>query len=220
MSRLLCVLRALLLPLLLLPAGLAVAASDLPAPHQVIEKATSDLLARITSERPKFKQNPEYLYTLIDQNLAPYVDFDRIARRVMAKYYAQATADQRARFGKAFRDSLIRAYGAALADYNDQKVSVLKPGKGDVEPARASVNMDITLRDGGVYRVQYQMFLDASGAWKLENLILEGINLGLTYRNNFAEMYGQYGGNIDQVIANWSSRVAAEKKKSSSGKRS
>lgn len=214
-------LRSLLLaPLLLWPADFALAmAAELPPPHQVVEKATGELLARITTDRPKFRQEPEYLYTLIDQNLTPYVDFDRIARRVMAKHYAQATPDQRARFGKAFRDSLIHAYGAALADYNDQKVVVLKPGKGEVEPSRASVNMDITLRDGTLYRVQYQMFLAADGAWKLENLVLEGINLGLTYRNNFAEMYGQYGGDIDQVIANWSSRIAAGKKTSAGGKK-
>lgn len=199
--------------LLLTGTATATAAPALPPPHQVVEKATSEVLARIVSERAKFEKNPAHLYLIIEENLSPYVDFDRIARRVMAKYYQQATPEQRARFSQAFKSSLIRAYGGALANYNDQKFEVLKPGKADVEPARASVNMNITMRDGGVYRVQYQMFSNAQGDWKLENLVLEGINLGLTYRNNFAEMYGQYGGDIDKVIANWSSRVDAEKKK-------
>ena len=66
---------------------------------------------------------------------------------------------------------------------------VVPPGKTDVEATRATVNMNITMKDGTVYRVQYAMYPDASGAWKLENLVLEGINLGLTYRNNFAEMF-------------------------------
>ncbi|MFZ5722319.1 MAG: MlaC/ttg2D family ABC transporter substrate-binding protein [Pseudomonadota bacterium] len=189
----------------------------LPPPHQVVQKATSDVLARIVRERAQFEKHPAHLNTIIEENLVPYVDFDRIARRVMAKHYQKATADQRVRFRQAFKDGLIRAYGSALANYNDQKFEVLKPGKGDVEADRATVNMAIAMRDGSVYRAQYAMFLDAQGAWKLENLVLEGINLGLTYRNNFAEMYQQYGGDIDRVIANWSSRVEAERNKKPAG---
>lgn len=207
-----------LTPVFLLLAGMATAtaAPALPPPHQVVEKATSEVLGRIVSERPKFEKDPDYLYVIIEENLVPYVDFDRIARRVMAKYYQKATPEQRKRFGAAFKQSLIRAYGSALGNYNDQKFEVVKPGRGEVQPERASVNMNITMRDGTVYRVQYQMFSNADGAWKLENLVLEGINLGLTYRNNFAEMYGQYGGDIDKVISHWSSRVDAEKKKADS----
>jgi phospholipid transport system substrate-binding protein len=195
----------------LLVSGMATAA--MPAPHQVVEKATRDVLDRIVKDRPKFKAEPEHLYVLVEENLVPYVDFDRIAKRVMAKYYKTASEDQRKRFGAAFKHSLIRAYGSALANYNDQKFVVMPPGKGDVEADRASVNMEVTMKDGSVYRINYAMFLNDQGAWKLENLVLEGVNLGMTYRNNFAEMYQQYGGDIDKVIANWSSRVEAEKKK-------
>jgi len=196
----------------LLASGLAAAA--LPAPHQVVEKATRDVLDRIVKDRPKFKADPDHLYVIVEENLVPYVDFDRIAKRVMAKHYKAASEEQRVKFRDAFKKSLIRAYGSALANYNDQKFVVMPAGKGDVEPDRASVNMEVTMKDGSVYRINYAMFLADNGSWKLENLVLEGVNLGMTYRNNFAEMYQQYGGDIDKVIANWSSRVEAEKKKS------
>lgn len=191
----------------------AAAAADLPPAHQVVNQATSEVLARIVKEKPRIKKEPAYLYTIIEENLVPYVDFELIAKRVMAKYYQKATPDQRARFQQAFKTSLIKAYGSALANYNDQKFEVVKPAKGEADAARARVNMNITMSDGSVYRVQYAMYLNAQGAWKLENLVLEGINLGLTYKNNFAEMYQQYGGDIDKVIAGWSSRVEAVRKK-------
>lgn len=190
------------------------AAAALPPPHQVVEKATQDLLARIVRDRPLVKKNPDHLYVIVDENLVPYVDFDRIAKRVMAKHYKTATPEQRVRFRDTFQRSLVRAYGSALADYNDQRFVVLPPGKGDVLADRATVNMEVTMKDGTVYKISSSMFLDDKGAWKLENLVLEGINLGITYRNNFAEMVQQYGGDIDKVIANWSSKVEAEKKKS------
>lgn len=208
----------LIAPLILaLGAGASAAAQPaaaLPAPHQVVQQATREVLDRIVKDRPTFKKDPDHLYVIVEENLVPYVDFDRIARRVMAKHFQKATPDQRARFMQVFKTSLIRAYGSALADYNDQKLAVLPPGKGDVEPTRASVNMEVTMRDGTVYPLTYSMYLNDAGAWKLENLVLNGINLGLTYRNNFAEMVQQYGGDIDKVIANWSSKVEAEKKKS------
>jgi phospholipid transport system substrate-binding protein len=203
---------------LLLAAALAMLFSGfvaaMPAPHQVVEKATRDILDRIVKDRPKFKADPEHLYVIVEENLVPYVDFDRIAKRVMAKHYKAASEEQRVKFREAFKKSLIRAYGSALANYNDQKFVVMPAGRGDVEPDRASVNMEVTMRDGSVYRISYAMFLADNGSWKLENLVLEGVNLGMTYRNNFAEMFQQYGGDIDKVIANWSSRVEAEKKKS------
>lgn len=208
-------LAVLLVPFLLAFSALAPAAAvSMPPPHQVVEKATKDVLDRIVKDRQAFKKDPDHLYVIVEENLVPYVDFERIARRVMAKHYKDATPEQRTQFRDTFKKSLIRAYGSALANYNDQKFVVLPPGRGDVEADRASVNMEVTMKDGSVYKITYAMFLDGGGAWKLENLVLEGINLGLTYRNNFAEMYQQYGGDFAKVIANWSARVEAEKKKS------
>ncbi|MFP5384407.1 MAG: phospholipid-binding protein MlaC [Gammaproteobacteria bacterium] len=204
----------LLLPLTLLLASMAPeaavatkAASALPPPHQVVEKATREVLDRIVRDRPVFRKDPAHLNLIIEENLVPYVDFDRIARRIMAKHFQQATPAQRGRFQQVFKDSLIRAYGTALADYNDQRFVVLPPGRGDVEADRATVRMEVTLSDGKVYPISYSMFLDGKGAWKLENLVLNGINLGLTYRNNFADLMQQHRGDIDKVIQAWSSTV-------------
>lgn len=201
--------------MLALPASVVVAAlqspaGNLPPPHQVIEKATRDVLDRIVRDRPLFKKNPEHLYVIIEENLVPYVDFDRIARRVMAKHFQKATPDQQQRFRAAFKTSLIRAYGTALAEYDNQKFVLKPPGKGDVEAARATVNMEMTASDGTVYPLSYAMYVNAQGAWKLENMVLNGINLGLTYRNNFAELFQQCGGDIDKVIVGWSSVVEKE----------
>lgn len=214
MKRLLALFTLPLLSLLVVLSPVAGAApAALPAPHQVVEKATADLLARIVRDRPVFRKDGRHLNVIIEENLVPYVDFERIARRIMAKHYHQATPEQRARFQEVFKASLIRAYGTALADYNDQRFVVLPPGRGDVEADRATVRMEVTLSDGKVYPINYAMFLDGKGAWKLENLVLNGINLGLTYRNNFADLVQRHGGNIDKVIQGWSSTVDDEKKK-------
>jgi phospholipid transport system substrate-binding protein len=50
----------------------------------------------------------------------------------------------------------------------------------------------------------YQMGLDRSGTWKLRNMIIESVNLGEIYRNQFESAARRYEGDLDQVIANWS----------------
>lgn len=213
MSRLLALLMlpASLLLAVAAPATVSAAAAGLPPPHQVVEKATREVLDRIVRDRALFRKDPAHLNVIIEENLAPYVDFDRIARRIMARHFQAATPAQRERFAQVFKASLVRAYGTALADYNDQRFVVLAPGRGDVEADRATVRMEVTLSDGKVYPISYSMFLDPKGAWKLENLVLNGINLGLTYRNNFAELMERHRGNIDKVIEAWSSVVDREK---------
>ena len=47
------------------------------------------------------------------------------------------------------------------------------------------------------------MVLNAQGQWKVRNLILNGINLGLTFRNQFASTVEANRGNLDKAIANF-----------------
>ena len=44
-----------------------------------------------------------------------------------------------------------------------------------------------------------------AGDWRVRNVIVNGINLGLTYRNQFAEALRSPAnkGDIDKVIAGW-----------------
>jgi phospholipid transport system substrate-binding protein len=44
---------------------------------------------------------------------------------------------------------------------------------------------------------------NAAGEWKVSNVIIEGINLGQTYRSQFASAADQNRGDVDKVIAGW-----------------
>jgi len=45
----------------------------------------------------------------------------------------------------------------------------------------------------------------ATGEWKLLNVTLDGINLGSTFRSQFAQAMKK-AGDVESVIVNWSSR--------------
>lgn len=185
---------------LMLSLPLVAGAAD--NPQQVLQKATDTLLSRIVKDKETLKKDPQALYKLVEENITPFMDVDGIARRVMGQYYKQSTPAQQAEFRRVFKQSLIRTYAKGLTNYEGQKV-VFKPYKPGKDADKAQVDVDVHGSTGQVYPVTFQMAQDKAGAWKVQNLILNGINLGLTFRNQFSSAVESNRGSIDKAIAGW-----------------
>ena len=113
-----------------------------------------------------------------------------------------ATPAQRTEFARVFKESLIRTYAKGLTSYENQKI-VFKPYKPGTDPKKAQVDVDVYGNTGQIYPVTFQLQMDNAGAWKVQNLILNGINLGLTFRNQFGSAVESNAGSIDKAIAGW-----------------
>ena len=50
-----------------------------------------------------------------------------------------------------------------------------------------------------------------NGKWKLRNLIINGINIGKLFRDQFAETMQKNGNNLDKAIDGWAEIVARAK---------
>ena len=177
-------------------------------PQVVVQKSIDALVARIVKERKVLQKSPAALTALVDQNITPFVDIPGIARGVMGQYFRQASPEQRDRFAVTFKQSLIRTYANGLAGYNNQKI-VVKPYTPGSDINRAQVDVEVTLESGTMVPVTFQMIRDSAGVWKARNLIINGLNLGLTFRKRFAEVVEQSAGNLDKAIAGWSPDAAA-----------
>lgn len=48
--------------------------------------------------------------------------------------------------------------------------------------------------------------------WRLQNLVVEGVNVGLNYKSQFAAAMKdpQYAGDLDAVINSWTDLIEAE----------
>jgi phospholipid transport system substrate-binding protein len=185
-------------------------------PQDVVQTATNALLSRIVKEKETLKKDPQALYRLVDENITPFMDVDGIARRVMGQYYRQATPQQQSDFAKVFKTSLIRTYAKGLTAYENQKIE-FKPYKAGPDPKKAQVDINVYGNGGQVYPVTFQLQLDNANAWKVQNLILNGINLGLTFRNQFASAVESNRGSIDKAIAGWTPDATALNDKDKTG---
>lgn len=194
MNKLITLLLTVLLSLPVLAAG--------KTPNEQIQAATDSLVSRIDKDRKAFDKNPRLLHAMVEENIAPYVDFRTIARGVMGQFYRQASEQQRSEFERVFKQSLIRTYANGMTAYNGQKY-VVKPGKPSDKPNKAQVDMDVHGSSGKIYHVTYHMAQGKDGEWRIVNLILDGMNFGLAFRNKFAGLVEENKGNIDAAITNW-----------------
>lgn len=196
----------------LLTLGLAGAAAqgaefDSP-PHQLVAQTAEDLIALIKEGQGYAKEDPERFFAAVDALLSPVVDFQGFARGVLAVHYKRATPKQRSRFAETFKWSLFRAYALALLDFTDGEVVVLPSDSPPRNPRRRAVKTEI--RTGtGIYPVTYTTILGRDDAWRIGNINIAGVNIGLTYRSQFASMAAdhRYGGDLDRIIDVWAEFV-------------
>lgn len=192
--------------LVVLPAAAAPAVQTPgDGPHALIRTTADALIGVIEEGKSYFDADPERFYDEIQRVLDPVVDFESFARGVMAVHFKKATPAQRQRFYDTFKSGLVRTYGKALLEFADQKITVVPPERPPRQPDRDSVTMEVTSGEGRVYPVVYSMRREQDGAWRMRNIIINGINIGLTYRNQFASAMKspQNRGNIDAVIDAW-----------------
>lgn len=143
--------------------------------------------------------NPALVKTIVRQNLDPYVDSQAFTRIVMGTYATNqySTAAQRAQFETNFRNTLIENYGSAFAKYTNQTYT-MRPYK-----ATAGKNPVVTLdfnHNGEKIPVSFQL-ADKGSQWKIRNINVSGIDLGLQFRNQFAATVKRNGGDLNKAIA-------------------
>jgi len=215
-----------LLLVLLLPAALGVgvfAAETVPSAYDVIERKTEQVMALVVTASDYEEEDPERYYTALQAELDDLVDFSGFARAVMGPYasrqrYQSLSAEgkeqlrqQAERFTEVMRVGLVRTYGKGLIALGGSRTEILRPENAvSSDDATISVTQLIYSSATEPYEIQYQMRQEKSGVWKMRNLIVESINLGVIYRNQFLASAKDYEGDLDKVIDNWTTPVEAE----------
>jgi len=184
-----------------------------PAPFGVVESLTSELLDTVRKNKELAKTDPEQFYTQVATILESKVSFKFIAKNVMSeKYWAQATEQQRDDFVTTFKRSLVETYAKGMSQNLDFAMEILQD-KSDYEAGKntATIVQKITGPDS-VNHIVYSMGRGRSGQWKVLNVVLDGVNLGKTFRSQFAQAVKENKGDIGATISGWAGADKAEVK--------
>ncbi|MFL1483676.1 phospholipid-binding protein MlaC [Marinobacter sp. LN3S78] len=176
-----------------------------------VDENTQKLVQRLNEEKGLYNEDPDAFYREMEKTLEGFVDFRRIAARVMGRYARQTTPEQRDDFVVRFKRSLFESYAQALVNNSDGfEIAVQGARINPRDEDRASVDMLVTTESGDRYQVTYSMYRNTDGGnWMMENVIVEGVNIGLAFRDRFAQEMESRRGDVDAVIENWGDAVAS-----------
>jgi len=169
---------------------------------EYVEKIHEDIVLVVRAKQGIYEENPEEFIKAISFALQPLVDFKRISRNVMGRYYKDANKEQIEKFNKVFKASLLETYSKTLAEFKDEEILVSSEVKKSPKGNREKVSLQI-VTSTKVYPAIYDMYLNKQGQWKLINIVINGVNLGLTFRNQFYSLMEKEGNNLDVVIERW-----------------
>jgi len=175
-------------------------------PNNFIDSRAQAMVSVITNNQNLYASDPEQFKDKINTIFEPMVDFRRVGASVMGKkFYLAATTDQRAKFIAVFKKSLLDTYSSTLAQWGDQTIETIFPDQLSFNKTE-DVNQNL-VTSNNIYPITYKVRDDGEGNWLIINIIVNGVNLGLTFRNQFQALASENNDNIDQIINNWTSNA-------------
>ncbi|WP_028293198.1 MlaC/ttg2D family ABC transporter substrate-binding protein [Oceanobacter kriegii] len=205
MIRIITLAMALMLSLLA-PVSQALESDELGEhAHEVVRRVTTQVMERIDNNRHLYESDKARFYWELEDVLGPMVDFRRLTRKIMGKHYFKATKQQRIRFARAFKRSLLSSYATGLIEFTDYEVRMLPP-RDDFEHTSSNtlVDLEVITPSGKVFPITQSMYYDLSSySWKAQNVVVNGINVGQLFNEQFAQLVNDNDGNIGAAIEQW-----------------
>ena len=172
-------------------------------PYIYIDANAQLMVETLKNNKQLFTDDRDLFEDKIKEIFEPMIDFRLIAASVMGKkYYFKATKDERVEFIEIFKDSLLDTYAETLAQWEDQVIETIFV-EYDNEKALKSIKVKQELNTGdSIYPILYKLRKTENG-WAIINIIINGVNLGLTFRNQFRALADEHDENVTLTIKNW-----------------
>ncbi len=126
-------------------------------------------------------------------------DLPLISRFVLGPQWGRATAEQRAEYGVLFEQFLVNTYVSRLGQYGGESFQI----KGEQVVGKNKdtiVSSEIIQKNGSVIKVDWRV-RGSAGAYKVVDIIFEGISLVITQRDEFAAVIRREGVGIEGLLA-------------------
>ncbi len=152
-------------------------------PQQLIKQATDKVLSEIKLNSDDYRANPDKLTALVEEVVLPYFNFVAMTNLALYRHRNEFNDEQKIRIVSEFKTLLIRTYGKALLEYNNQEVNYLDM-LGSVEKGKVKVKTEVTQAGGSAIPLDYSLRRGKEG-WQVYDIQVDGISLVTNYRSSF-----------------------------------
>ncbi|HMD64030.1 MAG TPA: ABC transporter substrate-binding protein [Stellaceae bacterium] len=135
-------------------------------------------------------------------------DFDSpgIARFVLGRYWRAASEEEQQEFVKLFEDYVVFVYTARLSNFGGEALKV-RGSRSDGDGVIVSTDL-ISPGAASPLRIDWRLVTD-NGAYKISDVIVEGVSMAVTQRSEFASVVQRNGGQVRGLIAMMRERTAS-----------
>ena len=173
----------MLFSLMLFAPLAAVNASEIEAPHQVLERTSEEVIAVLKQRSEEIKNKPDIVYELVDDYILPHLDDVTMAKLALGKSWKKATTEQKKQFVNEFRTLLIKTYSRSLQEFSDQQINFY-PAQADGK--KAVVRSEVLQSGGLKIPMSFRMRLK-NDAWLVYDISIDGVSLVTSYRGTFTQ---------------------------------
>ena len=175
-------------------------------PYNFIDVNAQKMVIVLKENKSLFIEDREMYEQKIKEIFEPMIDFRRVAATVMGKkYYLASSKEQRSEFVDIFKDSLLDTYAETLAQWENQTITTIFPiNMQDQSYELKNIEVQQTLNTGSSkYPISYKLRKNKDNSWSIVNIIVNGVNLGLTFRNQFQALASKNNGDIEATLKGW-----------------
>lgn len=178
------------------------------SPYVLMQQASDKLFSDIKNNQAKIKKDPNYLRTIVRNDLLPYVQVNYAGSLVLGSHFKSTTPEQREKFFKAFSDFIEQAYAQVLTAYTDQNIQI-EPAKEVGDKNLVSIRVNI-MQNGGQAPIKLDFKWrknSKTGEWQAYDMVAEGVSMVVTKQNEWSGILRQQG--IDALTAQIQKSAAA-----------
>lgn len=186
-------------------AGIGSARADQPADgaeaQNFIHTLASNALVLVNDKSLSDRDRADRFRTLF---VAAF-DLPEIGKFVLGRHWKTATADQQKAFVKAFEDYTVLTWSTRFKDYSG--VSFTVDGASPQDDGFWQVDLRILRSQGEPLPLSWRIH-KVDGAWRITDILVEGVSMALTQRQDFASAMQASGGSLDALLDAMDKKVA------------
>lgn len=169
----------------------AIAAGSATGPRDVVQSIIDAGLEILQRDGLSTRDRREELLDMVEQHF----DFETLSKLVLARHWQQFSPEQRKEFVAVFRTHLALTYSKNLERYENETAVIT----GEQEEARGdwTVRTKVVRPGAEDVLVNYRL-RQRGGAWRMIDVVVEGVSLVSNWRSQFREVLG--GRTPDKLI--------------------
>jgi len=162
-------------------------------PQDFVQNMGDKAFASLSEEGLSQDQRTERFRGLLNEAF----DLPRMARFTLGRYWRTATDEEKTEFIALFEKFVIQAYSNRFQDMSGQKLNVINAR--EVSASQALVLSEIEIPGKAPVKINWRV-RSKDDAHKIVDVLVQGISMSVTQRDEFASVIRKTGGKVDGLI--------------------